>query len=226
MVKGMCWHLLHRWIRNLRVKSKAYFLFFIYLLNSFPPTYGATGTENLDRFFNQVRTYTAEFEQVVLDETLKVIETSSGKMWLERPGKFRWDYAAPLAQEIVSDGTKIWIYDVDLENVQVRALSDALGDTPAMVLAGKGDIRSNYELAEIGPQGDTTWVALIPKSKESAFEYVRLGFSDSELSILELVDGLGQTTRITMSDVKINSSVKSSVFEFEVPEGVDVIDEN
>jgi len=197
----------------------------IFALGQLSATCAATGTESLERFYDFVKTYTAEFEQVVLDETLNVVETSSGKMWLGRPGKFRWDYAAPLPQEIVSDGEKIWIYDVDLESVQVRNLGDALGDTPAAILAGQGDIKTNYELAEIGPQGEATWVALIPKSKESPFEYVRLGFRDSELSMLELVDGLGQTTRITMSNIKINRSVKFSRFKFDMPEGVDVIDE-
>jgi len=200
------------------------YLVLIFSLGQLSAACAATGTEDLERFYDFVKTYSAEFEQVVLDETLNIVETSSGKMWLGRPGKFRWDYAAPLPQEIVSDGQQIWIYDVDLESVQVRKLGDALGDTPAAILAGQGNIKASYELAEIGPQGDQTWVALIPKSKESPFEYVRLGFHDSELSIIELVDGLGQTTRITMSNIKVNPSVKSSRFKFDTPDGVDVID--
>lgn len=196
----------------------------IFVFGQWSVAYAATGTESLERFYEFVKTYSAEFEQIVLDETLNIVETSTGKMWLQRPGKFRWNYDGSYPKEILSDGQKFWNYDVDLKIVQVAELTDALGETPASFLVGDGNIKANYELAEIGPQGDATWVALIPKSKESPFEYVRLGFRDSEMSVLELVDGLGQTTRISMSNIKINRSIKSSLFDLDVPEDVDIVD--
>ena len=96
------------------------------------------GETSLSRFFGQVQTYTAKFEQEVLDEGMNIIEESQGTMWISRPGKFRWDYQPPLEQKIISNGTKVWVHDVELEQVTIRPLGDTIGRTPANILAGTG----------------------------------------------------------------------------------------
>lgn len=189
------------------------------------PAYG-DGRAQLERFFAEVNTFSAEFEQVVLDENLDRIEESLGRMWIARPGKFRWDYEPPLEQQIVSDGERVWIYDVELEQITVRSLGDALGRTPAILLAGRGDLEENYRIEERGLHGQIDWVALIPRDNDGNFSEIQMGFEGSELRLLQLADQLGQITRIVFSDNEVNPPLMATLFDFSPPPGVDVIDDS
>ena len=185
----------------------------------------AGSLDSLDRFYNNVQTYSAHFDQVVLDEGLVPIEESSGIMQIARPGRFRWDYEPPNEQAIVGDGKKVWIYDIELEQITVRPQEQSLGRTPATILAGSGDIGSNYEIRDLGAAGLLTWVGINPRDTDSGFDDMRIGFEGDELRTIELVDGLGQTTRITLSGGVENEAVDEAQFILTIPEGVDVIDE-
>lgn len=185
-----------------------------------------TVSTNLNHFFNDVRTYSARFQQVVLDEDFNPIEESSGKFLLKRPGRFLWDYEPPSEHKIISDGDKVWIYDVELEQVTVRSLKEAVGKTPAGLLAGGADIDKEFEVSDLGEvNGPLHWVRMVPRAKDVGFEDIRIGFDDGRLRVMELVDGLGQTTRITMTDATENQSIPDERFDFTPPDGVDVIDE-
>jgi outer membrane lipoprotein carrier protein len=186
----------------------------------------AGSLDSLDRFYNTVHTYTARFSQVVLDEGLVPIEESSGVMQIARPGRFRWDYEPPNEQTIVGDGTRVWIYDIELEQITVRPQEQSLGRTPATILAGSGDIDASYDVQDLGIAGSQTWVAVKPRDEDSSFNDMRIGFEGDALRTIELVDGLGQTTRITMTEGIENETVDETRFELIPPEGVDVIDEN
>jgi outer membrane lipoprotein carrier protein len=185
-----------------------------------------TAREELNRFFAATRSYTARFQQLVLDQSLNTVEQSSGTMALQRPGKFRWDYDPPARQQIVSDGRKVWIHDLDLRQITARKADQALGRTPAMMLAGGGDLESSFAVREIGPQGSQLWVGLKPKDEDASFSDLRIGFQDGALAVMELVDALGQTTRITFMEGKANVEIPAERFAFVVPKGVDLIDES
>ena len=199
-------------------------LVFTFLLVS--QTYaGPKSLESLDRFYQSVQTYTARFQQVVLDEGLNPIEESSGLMQIARPGRFRWDYEPPNEQYIVSDGERVWLYDIELEQITVRSQEQSLGKTPATLLAGSSDIKTNYEIRDLGQAGVLVWVGMTPKDNESGFSDMRIGFENDELRIMELVDGLGQTTRITLTEATENQQIDDARFTLEPPPGVDIIDE-
>ena len=182
------------------------------------------GIDALNYFFKEINTFEARFGQIVLDESLASIDDGQGTVWIQRPGLFRWSYDAPDPQEIVGDGVNVWIYDIELEQVTVRDQKAALGDTPAIILAGSGKIEDNYIIEDIGTQGRFDWVNLIPKQAENSFEEVRVGFEDNRLRLMELVDNLGQKTRISFVDLKENQFIPSSTFHFSAPPDVDVID--
>ena len=185
----------------------------------------AGSLDSLSRFYDVVQTYNTQFWQVVLDEGLNTIEESSGTMQLARPGRFRWDYEPPNEQLIVSDGNKVWLYDIELEQVTVRSQEHSLGKTPATILAGDGDIASSYALRDLGPAGELVWVGMKPRDSESGFSDMRIGFEGDELRIIELVDALGQTTRIMLTGGVENEPIDDSRFVLVPPPGVDVIDE-
>lgn len=183
-------------------------------------------SDDLNHFFNEVRTYSAKFQQVVLDEGFNPIEESAGRLLIKRPGRFRWNYEPPGEHRIISDGEKVWVYDVELEQVTVRSLKDAVGQTPAGLLAGGADIDEQFDVTDLGQvNGPLYWVRMVPTGEDVGFEDIRIGFEDGRLRVLELVDGLGQTTRITMIDGEENQPIPDSQFELSVPEEVDVIDE-
>lgn len=185
----------------------------------------ASATESLQRFFDDVRSYSASFEQTVVDEKGAATQRSSGRMWLQRPGKFRWDYATPYEQHIVSDGNKVWIYDVELEQVTVRTLSGALGEVPALLLAGKGQLEETFAVTERGTKDGLDWVQLTPKNKESGFDSISLGFGKGRLAAMEMVDGFGQTTRISLREPRENPAIDAAKFSFKPPAGVDVVEQ-
>ncbi len=193
------------------------------------PVHAATPTKgdmsDLQRFFIDVKSYTAKFNQVVLDDSLQVLQESSGTMWIQRPNKFRWDYDAPFEQQIVGDGEKIWVYDVELKQVTVRQLSGGLGATPAILLAGRGKLERDFVVKDLGLQGKLQWMLLTPKSDDGGFEDIRVGFENGKIRVLEMIDGIGYTTRVVLSDARENSQIGSAKFVFKPPAGVDVVRE-
>jgi len=183
----------------------------------------AATNDALHAFFTDVRSFKAEFEQTVFDENLRPLQATAGTMALERPGRFRWDYAKPYEQHIVGDGEKVWIYDVDLEQVTVRSQQEALGDTPAQLLSTTEPLEANFDITPLGEQKGVMWFQLVPKVAESQFQRVRLGFDEQMLVRMELEDGLGSTTLLEFHDPKRNVALDKTLFRFEPPPGVDVV---
>src|SRR6476620_12370856 len=106
----------------------------------------AGAISSLKSFIQNARTVRAEFSQTVLDKNTRVVQRGSGVMQFERPGKFRWVYEKPYEQLIVGDGARIWFYDHDLNQVTVRKLDAAIGSSPAALLAGSGNIETDFDL--------------------------------------------------------------------------------
>jgi len=184
-----------------------------------------SGADSLRRFFHEVNSFSARFKQVVLDESLKPIQESSGTLWIERPNKFRWDYEKPYKQQIVADGKRLWVYDVGLQQATVRDLTGGLNDTPAMLLAGKGRLDDNFTIQPLDAPGNLMWVQLKPRHKDSGYDDIRIGFAQGKLRVIEMVDGFGHTTRVTLESPRENARIESARFNFTPPEGVDVVGE-
>lgn len=183
----------------------------------------ADGIEALHGFLAHTRSGEAHFTQKVLDSNLKLIQEASGTMQFSRPGKFRWEYAKPYEQTIVSDGERLWIYDKDLDQVTMRPLGEALGATPAALLAGSNDMAESYSLTNIGRQEGLEWVEAVPKKQETTFKSVRLGFRQNDLEAMELRDQFGQVTVIHFADLERNIDFPPATFQFTPPPGADVI---
>ena len=192
-------------------------------------TASAGGLARLEAFMDRMRSLEASFRQTVYDESARKVDEASGKLYLQRPGRFRWDYVEPYRQEIVGDGDKVWIYDADLQQVTVRAFDEALGDTPASLLSSDAPLAERFEMTDVdGPDG-LEWVALKPKAGEggqgaqTSYADIRLGFEGDVLRAMELEDNFGQTTRLDFIDVERNPELDDALFRFEPPPGADVI---
>ena len=184
----------------------------------------AGAIEKLKNFIAATHSAQAEFTQNVLDPNGKRIQSASGTMQFQRPGKFRWEYRKPYEQIIVGDGAKFWLYDADLNQVTVRKLDAALGSSPAALLSGSNEIERGFSLSEDGSQEGLEWLQAKPKGQESSFEKVRMGFdAQSGLVVMELNDMFGHKNVLRFSGMKRNPKIPGQQFSFTPPKGADVL---
>jgi len=199
---------------------KAIILVFLCALAA--PAFAGNGPDRLRAFLDQVRSLRAEFQQSVYDEDSRQIDDARGMLYIARPGRFRWDYTEPYLQEIVGDGEKVWIYDSELEQVTVRPLGDALGDTPVMLLSSDEPVENSFEVRAIERPDGYEWVGLTPLGEQVSFTEIRLGFDGDTLRVMELADAFGQLTRLRFTEVERNPVLEPRLFQFTPPEGADV----
>lgn len=177
----------------------------------------------LDEFMGDLQSLRADFRQLLRDGQGRTIEESTGTLVIHRPNRFRWDYVQPHEQIIVADGKRLWLYDVDLEQVTVRPLAASLAGTPANLLAGTDDLRSTFKIDRVETRKDATVLTLTPKRPDTDFKKVRIRFVGKQLQGMELADKLGQSTLLEFSNVQRNGNVDDARFVFVPPAGVDVI---
>jgi outer membrane lipoprotein carrier protein len=185
----------------------------------------AAGVERFQSYLRGTQTARADFEQKVFDRERKLVQESKGSFSFLRPGRFRWVYAQPYPQLIVGDGTRVWIYDEDLNQVTVRAMAKALGSTPAALLAGAADVERAFELADAGSRDGLEWLEAKPREREAGFERIRLGMGTVGVQAMELTDHFGQTTVLRFSNVVRNPQLDPASFRFVPPKGADVLGE-
>lgn len=190
----------------------------------------AAAVEKLHRFLESTQTMRADFLQTVVARNGKRPQQSSGVMTFSRPGKFRWEIVKPFKQLLVGDGDKVWIYDPDLRQVTVKKVGAALGATPAALLAGgdgksggRSTLEKNFTLSEAGERDGMEWLEAVPKTQDSGFEKLAMGFVGNDLKAMELFDNFGQITMLYFSRFERNPQIPSAQFRFTPPAGVDVI---
>ena len=182
------------------------------------------GLDVLRAYLDGLETITADFRQQIVDRDLEPIDDSSGRVILKKPGRFRWDYREPYERVISADGERVWLYEVDLEQVTIRRLDAGLGETPAALLTGAADVLDHFDYRGSEVDGEIRWLRLEPRAAESDFSGIELGFAGDDLRRIFLNDRLGQRTQIFLSNVDTATAVTDEFFVFQVPEGVDVID--
>lgn len=181
------------------------------------------GQRLVKSFIDDVTSMSARFEQTLVDANDNIIEEASGSLEILRPGRFRWSYEDPYEQLLIADGLNVWSYDADLAQVTVKPQAEVLGNTPALLLGGAGDVLSEFELVESFTDRDTVWVRLAPLGEDSGFSSVDLGFTDEQLSRMIFIDSLGQSTLIALFDVGVNQAINEQRFAFTPPPDADLV---
>jgi outer membrane lipoprotein carrier protein len=175
----------------------------------------ASPATQVEQYLSGLSSWSADFKQTIDDGSGKILRSAAGHLYLQRPGKFRWDYTEPSEQLVLADGQKIWFYDKDLAQANVRDMDATLASTPAMLLSGSGSVSAQFEGLE--------WFQLKPKHRDGDFQVVRIGFLKGELVKMSLADKLNQVTRLSFTDAKRNQQFPPDLFTFTPPAGVDVI---
>lgn len=171
------------------------------------------------------QTIQGRFSQLTLDASGTQLQESTGMMELKRPGMFRWVTEPPLDQELVSDGNTVWLYDPDLLQVTVQAMDERMTHTPALLLSGDvTQIRDSFEI-EYQENGSASDFFLTPKARDTLFDSLRLSFQNGTIHDMQLSDAVGQRTNILFMSIRMNEPLDDSHFRFEIPAGVDVIEE-
>ncbi len=181
------------------------------------------GLDRVREFLTSVDSLQANFQQRITDQNGQLVEQATGTVSLKRPGRFRWDYVAPYERVVAADGERVWMYEVDLEQVTVRPMRASLGETPAALLAGDPAVLDRFEYQGYEHLEELIWVRLQPGSAAAEFEYIRLGFDQQNLVQLELGDRLGRSTHMTFSEIQVNQELDDDLFHLDVPENVDII---
>ncbi|MBI3525552.1 MAG: outer membrane lipoprotein chaperone LolA [Betaproteobacteria bacterium] len=185
----------------------------------------ASGPDQFKAFIAGTQTAQASFSQSVVAKSGRKPQLSQGKFAFSRPGKFRWIYEQPYYQLIVGDGEKLWIYDKDLNQVSVKKLGQALGSSPAALLAGDAALEKHFIIKDGGSSEGQDFVDATPRGQDSSFERVRIGFRDNLPQSMEVHDNFGQTTTLHFSHFERNPALPAVLFRFVPPKGADIIGE-
>lgn len=183
----------------------------------------------LRQFVEQVSTLSARFEQVQKDEQGRVLQTSTGEVFLERAadaraaGRFRWSYETPYVQLLVCDGETIWMYDPDLSQVTARPAAQTLAGTPAELLSRRGVLDQQFTRQDLGVEDGAQHIKLAPKSADGEFQEIELWIAGGVPQRMRFLDPLGGSSEIRFSNARTNVALDRALFRFDVPKGVEVV---
>jgi outer membrane lipoprotein carrier protein len=196
----------------------------------------ASSLDTLETFLKSTKSGRADFTQVVTPpakagQTTVRSKTSTGQFSFVRPTRFRFDYVKPFPQVIVADGQTLWLYDADLEQVTARKQAQALGSTPAALVATAADLNALQKEFSLEAQADSDglqWVQATPKNRESTIQSVRIGLRSDGLLVslgkLEIFDAMGQRSVLSFERFEVNPmNIGPAQFNFVPPRGVSVI---
>lgn len=194
----------------------------------------ASAVNALDRYLSGLNSLNAEFRQTVTNADGSQTESGTGRLTVQRPGKFRWEYTpaegadgAPSevrGQLLVADGRNVWFYDRELAQVTVKPVVSALSSTPIALLSGSAaQLHDSFDITPSGHHDGLDWVEVRPRSAEADFSRAQLGFSGDSLIRMIVNDRLGQTMQLDFSRSERNPRVDPALLRFQPPPGVDVI---
>ncbi len=182
-----------------------------------------TAAAELVGLLQQAQTLKGEFEQHLYDREGHLLQTTEGRFTLQRPGNFYWETLPPYEQIVVGNSKKLWIYDPDLEQVTVRQQTEQSSTSPAKLLSGEiEDLTQHYQISR-EVEGEHKHFNLVSLHSDGMFASLQLTYRQSTLVALTFEDTMGQVTKLSFSDVELNPTVDPDVFQFEAPQGVDVI---
>jgi len=177
----------------------------------------------LEKFLDNTPSLSARFQQKLVDKYGYLLQQSAGSLSMQRPGKFRWDYILPYPQNIISNGKKIWMYDSELEQANVRPYSQILASSPVNLLDKNQKLDIAFIVSAMPEQHGQSWIKLTPKNAESDFKEMQVGLQNDKIKTMRFIDNFEQKTEIEFEQLVVNPTFKNNYFEFVAPKGTDVV---
>jgi outer membrane lipoprotein carrier protein len=194
-----------------------------------PPTAAADLARSVQKKYEQVRDFSADFEHVYEGGVLKKKVAERGTVLVKKPGMMRWTYTSPEKKEFVSDGRRLYSYVPEDRQVVVSAVppSDE-ASSPALFLAGRGNILRDFtpSIATVAGVGASeVALKLVPSSPQREYDWIVLVLDRATLQIRRLVttDTQGGTSTFVFTRLRENVGLPDKAFAFTIPRGVDVI---
>ncbi len=197
--------------------------YLVVIIAFFAGTVGASEAEDrLNKALKNLDNLTAEFKQTLRDEDKQVVQQSRGTLALQRPGKFAWIYIDPFEQQIIADGSELWIYDIELDQVTVKPMDESLSSAPIMLLMKQSNVGEQFRVSEVGQRKYLYWVELESQAPDLEFTHIYIGLEDGNVRAMEMRDRFGQSTQIVFENLRTGVIHDPRIFQFEPPPGVDV----
>lgn len=188
------------------------------------PMQSSAVVDRIQDHYQRTESFSASFTEE-LTGVGRPKRTRSGKVFYQRPGKMRWEFAEPQEETVVSDGHKLYDFQPDLNQVVELPLERAFKSAaPLAFLLGIGNMRRDFtaSLPLSTPTDGLVHVTLVPKGGGDRIE-MGLEPSTYNLITVKVTDALGNTTAIRFSAVRTNVQLADTLFKFEVPPGADVV---
>ena len=163
------------------------------------------------------------FTQEVRDKNGRVSRQSAGTFSIARPGKFRFVYEKPYKQTIVSDGTTVWLYDEDLNQVTTKKLADTLTEQPLTLLLDPAAAEKAFELKVLDSRGSIGYVEAKPRKADASVDELRIAMVASRPAELSWRDALQNTNAIRFTTLTKNGKLAADAFAFVPPKGADIL---
>ncbi len=186
------------------------------------PAWAEDAEQRLKTALKNMDNLSAEFKQTLLDEDKNIVQQSSGTLALQRPGKFAWIYTEPFEQRIIADGSELWVYDVELDQVTVKPMDESISNAPIMILMKESDVTQQFNVIEVGQRKFLFWIELEPQAKDLEYQRIFIGLEGGNVRAMELQDQFGQSTQIVFDNLRVGVVHNPATFKFVPPEGVDV----
>ncbi len=184
---------------------------------------GAEGTQRLDAYLKGLTSLEADFAQFTFNADRTRMMEGRGTFYLQRPGRFRWQYETPGKQVIIADGKRVYLHDLELDQVSHQSEEKALRGTPALLLANNDPIDRHFTAKPIDSTDGREWVELTPKAADTDVIRIELGFGDTGIESMIMEDSFGQTTRLNFTEIKRNPSLDAALFEVDEKAGGDFL---
>ncbi|HXE81511.1 MAG TPA: outer membrane lipoprotein chaperone LolA [Vicinamibacterales bacterium] len=184
----------------------------------------------LQRKYDSVRDFSADFVHSYEGGVLRKKVTESGHVLVKKPGRMRWTYTEPEEKVFVSDGVRMYSYIPSDRQVYVaRIPPENQATTPALFLTGKGNLLRDFEIKaaevprEAGP--DAAALELVPRIAERDYDKLILVVDRDSLELRMLIseDRQGGRSTFTFTRLRENIGLKDRQFEFKIPRGVEVV---
>lgn len=198
-------------------------ILFIFMLSTLGSVSASDAMHRLDKFFSEVNSFEGQFIQTVFDEHGEVLQEAKGDVFLDKPGRFRWQYSQPYPQLILADGEYLWIYDEDLLQASAKPIDVALGNAPIMLLTNVRPLTDDFEIKDADVKDGLAWVELTPLVQDTEFHKIHIGLDEKGVKKMELQDHFSQKTVIEFANLLTNVTFAPDHFKFVAPEGVDVV---
>ena len=175
----------------------------------------AEGAQRVDDYLKGLDSLQADFEQYTFNAERTKMSEARGTLYLQRPGRFRWEYQGPNKQIIIADGKRVYLHDVELKQVSHQSQAKALRGTPALLLANAEPIERHFTTRPIESTDGRDWVELIPRESDTDVVRIELGFGKDTLDSLIMEDSFGQETRLNFTGAQRNVRLKPELFEID-----------